>query len=89
MTCDEAKQLLTAFADDALDAVTHHEVEKHLAECKECRRELADIHQLLAAIEQSVPAVPGTAMHEIFTAMLQAEINILATETLVQQQPAK
>jgi hypothetical protein len=89
MTCNEAQQLLTAYADNALDAANRQDVEKHLEDCRECRRELEEIHQLLAAIEQSAPEVPGTAIRENFTAMLQAEINILATENLVQEQPAK
>jgi len=89
MTCNEAQQLLTEFADNALDGAARQEVEKHLETCEACKNELEQIRLLFGAIEQSPPVVPGTAMRENFTAMLQAEINILATENLVHEQPVQ
>ena len=89
MTHNEAQQLLTDFADNTLDTATRQAVEQHLAECTECSNELAEIHQLFGAMQQSKPVIPSPSMRQNFNAMLQAEINIVATEKLVQEQPIK
>ncbi len=52
---DNARELLHAFVDGQLDSATHHQVEKHLAQCEECARErdaLLALHELL---QQKMP----------------------------------
>ena len=46
MSCDNVRQRLSAFADDALDADTARAVRDHLVRCPACRNELARLRRL-------------------------------------------
>ncbi len=55
MTEHVNSEALAAYIDGRLDGRRRNEVEAHLARCRECRRELADVAALLAGREE----VPG------------------------------
>jgi hypothetical protein len=51
-THNQINELLAAFALGELNTLQSQDVEKHLAECKQCRTELAQIQSLLKATER-------------------------------------
>jgi predicted anti-sigma-YlaC factor YlaD len=46
MSCDKYKDLLMGYLDDEISDEERVELEKHLAECDECTKELADFKDL-------------------------------------------
>ena len=56
---DEVQQLLPWFANRTLGDAEREQVEAHLAQCAECRAELAAERQLAAAIESSAASDTG------------------------------
>ena len=46
MTCDEIREFLAGYQDGELEAGQHEAVERHLAECEACRRELARLEKV-------------------------------------------
>ena len=46
MTCDEIKELLAGYQDGELEACQQEAVQRHLAECETCRRELARLEKV-------------------------------------------
>jgi mycothiol system anti-sigma-R factor len=55
MTCDELRQLLTAYLDDELDIASTLRVEAHLAACDSCTQQVENLQALRHAVAQ--PAV--------------------------------
>jgi putative zinc finger protein len=56
MTCDDAREQLSALIDDALGAEKRGAVEAHLATCADCRRELERLRGTVALLHAVVPA---------------------------------
>jgi Putative zinc-finger len=52
MTCSEARDLLSAWLDQALDAHEREQVEAHLAGCPECRRELEGLRSTVTVLSR-------------------------------------
>ena len=52
MTCDEVHQLLHGYVDDELDLATALLVDKHIAFCAECAKELESANIVRAALSQ-------------------------------------
>ena len=46
MSCDKYKDLLMGYLDDEISEQERVELEKHLAECEDCKKELADFKDL-------------------------------------------
>jgi len=62
MICREAQEQLSAWLDGELEAVARARVAEHLAGCAVCRRELAQLEALEAALGSlAVPAPPALA----------------------------
>lgn len=55
MTHDEARELFTARIDDALEGDERARLERHLAGCPECRRELDRLERTVALLRQARP----------------------------------
>jgi hypothetical protein len=55
MTHDEARELFTARIDDALAADERARLERHLAGCADCRRELERLERTVALLHQARP----------------------------------
>jgi putative zinc finger protein len=56
MTCDDAREQLSALIDDALGAEERGAVETHLTTCAECRRELERLRGTVALLRAVGPA---------------------------------
>ena len=61
MTHDELRELLAAYALDALDSEDERAVEAHLATCPDCRRDVAALREAAASLATGVPAVEPPA----------------------------
>lgn len=61
MTHDELRELLPAYALDALEPDEKREVEAHLPTCAECPAELRALRQVAADLATAVPAVAPPA----------------------------
>jgi anti-sigma factor RsiW len=61
MDCQEARQLLHAYADDELDVVLAAKVHEHLASCEKCASESAAIAQLKTAVANPALYSPAPA----------------------------
>jgi predicted anti-sigma-YlaC factor YlaD len=51
MTCRDYKDLMMGYLDDELDKEKKQQLEKHLAECKDCAAELEDFRRLKAVTD--------------------------------------
>lgn len=60
MRCDDTLDLLSDYLDNALPDVERGRVDAHLAECAECRRELAEVRWVTELLH-AVPAEPMPA----------------------------
>jgi Putative zinc-finger len=56
MTCAEARELLSAAVDDALDAGERDRLDAHLATCADCRREQERVRDTVALLHAVEPA---------------------------------
>lgn len=56
MTCDDARESLSAFLDEALEPEERRRVEAHLAGCADCPRELERLRQTVALLRRVEPA---------------------------------
>jgi anti-sigma factor RsiW len=77
MNCNDLKQHLMPFADGELEPALAAEVEKSLADCPECREELAEIRRIgglsRAAFLAPVEAVSLAGVYDGVMARIQAE----------------
>lgn len=58
MDCSRSKNLLSEYADGALDTETRADLERHLSSCSECRNELSALQALLDDLESLSPVAP-------------------------------
>ncbi|HEX3334276.1 MAG TPA: anti-sigma factor [Acidimicrobiales bacterium] len=58
MSHEEASELLGAYALDAVDGDEFVELERHLATCPRCQSELDSLHEVAAALGNSVEPLP-------------------------------
>ncbi|HXA97851.1 MAG TPA: zf-HC2 domain-containing protein [Candidatus Dormibacteraeota bacterium] len=56
MTCDDARESLSAFLDEVLEPEERRRVEAHLAGCADCPRELERLRQTVALLRRVEPA---------------------------------
>jgi len=56
MTCDETRETLSAYLDEALAPDERGRVDAHLADCAECRRELEALRGTVALLQRVQPA---------------------------------
>jgi anti-sigma factor RsiW len=55
MTCQEARQLIEAYADGELDLLRSLELERHLEDCAECRALYEQVEELRSAVRTHAP----------------------------------
>ena len=55
MTCDETRDTLSAYLDEALAPDERRLVEAHLADCADCRREIAGLRGTIALLQRVEP----------------------------------
>ena len=64
MNCTRSRDLLSEYADGALDAETRADLEKHLSSCAECREELETFRKLKEMTQPMKLAMPDDAYWE-------------------------
>lgn len=72
MRCDDALDQLTDYLDDAMSAADKAVFEAHTADCADCRRELAEVRELVSLLH-AVPAepMPAALPGRIFAALAE------------------
>jgi hypothetical protein len=72
MRCDDALDQLTDYLDDAMSAADKAAFEAHTADCADCRRELAEVRELVSLLH-AVPAepMPAALPGRIFAALAE------------------
>src|ERR1700751_5188538 len=85
MNCNDSRIYLPAYLDDELDVAESLRVQKHLAECRECRQAQ---HQQLAL--RSALRDPELYAHPSadFSKRLQASVHLAAKEEARSRRPA-
>lgn len=75
MVHDDYKEMIPAQALSALDSVEERALEEHLAECAECRRDLAEWQATAASLSLSAdPAEPSTQVRERILQRVQTDL---------------
>jgi anti-sigma factor RsiW len=74
MVHDDYKELIPAHALSALDAADERALNEHLAECAECRRDLAEWEATAASLALSAkPMEPSPQVREKLLTQIRAE----------------
>jgi hypothetical protein len=88
MNCKDIQAKLIDHLDHKLDGATAEEMRQHLASCASCSREAEELRELLTAMSGSPLEMPPAALRENFNMLLQSELNIEATTTIIEEFPA-
>src|ERR1700761_1197773 len=87
MNCKDIQAKLIDYLDQRLDAASAGEMQQHLATCAACSREAEELRELLATMSSGPVETPPAALRESFNMMLQSEINMQATTTIIEEFP--
>jgi hypothetical protein len=87
MNCKEVQTRLIDYLDQLLDADSAAGVKQHLDSCEDCRHEADELQELLATMKNNVAEPPPPALRESFDTMLQSELNMLTTATIIEEFP--
>src|SRR6201995_5511628 len=87
MNCKDIQTKLIDYLDHKLDAASAEEVRQHLATCEACTREAEELQELLTTMSNSTLEIPPPALRESFSMMLQSELNMQATTTIIEEFP--
>ena len=87
MNCKDIQAKLIDYLDHKLDAAAAEETRQHLASCASCSREAEELRELLTAMSGSPLEMPPAALRENFNMMLQSELNMQATTTIIEEFP--
>lgn len=78
MTHEAARELLSAYALDALELAEAHEVEMHVRTCEICRSELAQMLETTASLATVVPqAVPPRHLREEIVTAIRPQPDVV------------
>lgn len=76
MNCEGATELMDAYLDGELDAVTNQEIERHLRDCDKCAQAYELQRDLVRAVESSAPYFRAPAdLRQSIQSSLRAEIS--------------
>lgn len=89
MNCKDILVKLIDYLDQKLDPATTAEMRQHLETCSACSREMEEMRELLAAMQNSIQETPPPALRESFAMMLQSELNMQATTHIIEEFPAE
>jgi len=87
MNCKDIQVRLIDYLDQGLEADAMEAIREHLDTCAECRRESAELQELLMAMKGSTPEMPPAELRERFDILLQSELNFLVTTNIIQEFP--
>jgi hypothetical protein len=83
MECYEVESLLIDYLDVQLHPGDRKALEEHLHSCEACRQTLEEYKILFASIADNTTEQPGPALREKFDIMLQSELNIDSTTSIL------
>lgn len=78
---ESSHRLVGAYAADAVDDAERHEFEQHLAECADCREEVASLQEATAAITEATSVAPPAELRDRVLAQI-ATVRPLPPETV-------
>jgi hypothetical protein len=87
MNCKDIQTKLIDYLDHRLDAAAAQSVRQHLETCAACSREAEELRELLTTMSDSTLEIPPSALRESFNMMLQSELNMQATTTIIEEFP--
>lgn len=85
MNCKEIQAMLIDHLDHAIDATAAAKVKEHLDGCAVCRQEAAELQEMLQVVAKEEMQKPGLALRENFQTMLQSELNMLTTSSILEE----
>ena len=78
MTHDELKDLLPAYALDALDAAEFAEVDAHVRTCADCTRELTELRRVVTGVGlEAAPVTPQDSLREKVIARATSQARVI------------
>jgi hypothetical protein len=83
MSCNEVEPLLVDLLDGQLSSGVRTAVQQHVGNCAACREALNQYRQMFQTMSAMEEEVPGPGLQDKFDTMLQSELNIHATTTIV------
>ena len=89
MNCKDVQSALLDYFDPLSKGASYEEIKNHLETCEKCRLEVKEWEELLQAMADTNQKKPGPALRENFNAMLQSELNMLATANILKEAPPK
>jgi hypothetical protein len=87
MNCKDIQTKLIDYLDHKLDAPSSEELRQHLTTCASCSREAEELRELLTTMSSSPLEIPPAALRESFNMLLQSELNMQTTTTLIEEFP--
>jgi len=88
MNCKDIQAKLIDYLDQKLDGASAEPIRQHLATCASCSREAEELRELLTTMSSDPLEMPPPALRENFNMMLQSELNMQATTTIIEEFPA-
>jgi HEAT repeat protein len=89
MNCKEIEARLIDYLDGKLDPATETEIREHLEACAGCSREATELRELLTTMANGAPEMPPAALRDSFNVMLQSELNMQATASIIEEFPTE
>ncbi len=74
MKCEEVRNLLIEYIDGNSAREIQSEIESHLKECAECRKEYSELQNLFRLMGEQKPDEPDESLRRNFKSMLASEI---------------
>jgi len=84
MDCANVETVVIDYLDNQLSDQTRKAFELHLSDCAACQQQMSEFSQLFNSISKESNVLPSPLLRENFNTMLQSEINILATENIIE-----
>jgi hypothetical protein len=87
MNCKDIQTKLIDYLDHKLDAAAAGGMRQHLETCAACSREAEELRELLTTMSNGTLEIPPPALRESFNVMLQAELNMQTTASIIDEFP--
>lgn len=85
MTCEEIQSMWIDYIDHELSDISRYSFEIHLKSCEKCAVELQQLQFLADQMADEKQVVPGEDLRKKFNALLQSELNLQATQNILEK----
>jgi len=85
MNCEEVQSMWIDYLDHELSEIYRYSFDNHIKSCDKCSKELKQLQFLADQMADYKLIVPNEKLRKKFDAMLQAELNLQATENILQK----